>query len=243
MNEPNAIDPTASEDDRTMPLTSSEFAPESSMPLSGGSKKRRLSSGTIVILVVVGMAGAGLFGMRKLAVASASGPVLKDYGDLLKEVLGEEGASAASSSEKPLLPSGDILKPLNVDYVAQQIPVENVQKDPFMLYTEVIREDVDKKDPPPSIDREQELQQRRKEFRESVQLAASDFKLKSVMGRGESALANINGQIVRVGHAIADPESGFTFKVWSIDAAAVVLVVESSELSLTVEHVVKVHPD
>jgi hypothetical protein len=225
--------------DKTMPLTSGEFAPEASHLLAGGETKRRLSSGTIVLVGVVGLAGLGLFGMRQLGTASGAGTVSGEVQKLIDDLV--DGKSAqAPTPDRPLSTADELLRPLLINYSEHRVPLENVQKNPFLLYETVVIREEDDDHPPVGPDRAAEC----KKFKEAVAIAATVFKVKSVMAGGTpNALANINGQIVRVGHMVTDEEKTYPFKVWKIDPENVLLIVENTELECSAEVPLPVHPE
>ncbi len=231
------IDLINENEEKTMPLTSSSFTNEPVGPLSGGEAKRRIPTGTILLVVVVLLAGAGLFSMRKLATASASGNVNGEIEKRIKDLLdGLDRTGSDPDAGPELVSPEEALRPLSVDYDTERVPPENVQKDPFEIYV------TNTDHPGPTIPAVVPIEIQREQFRQQATLASSAFKVKSVMA-GSTPLANLNGEIVRVGAIVTDEQGLFKFKVWNINSDGVTLMIQNKDLDVDLEIPISVHPE
>lgn len=147
--------------------------------------RRRISSSTITLGLVIVVAGIGLFSMRLITRAVADS-TSSDLPPELKERI--QAAETIASEER-------IAKTLETTiYSERQVPLSNLSKDPFVLFIVEGPKDPGTKTPDPIPI-----------WRSEVENAVSGLVVKSIMGGGTpNALANINGRIVRVGHTIGE---------------------------------------
>lgn len=207
-------------------------------PFASSSASRRIKSGSMVVVFVVALAAVGLFAMRwmtKVTVASGREDEAErkvgDYLDGLKK-----------DTAKRDLDSADVVHVLNDDFTDRQIPLSDVQKDPFVLYDVVIRE-VDPKQEDASEDQSQRVRDSARQKRmNEIQSALSNLRVKSIL-LGSNPLANLDGQIVRVGELIKTPDDAVKLRVLSIDQDSLVVFAEDPVLDIKIEHTLFVRPN
>jgi hypothetical protein len=214
-----------------MPLGIGDF--ESDLlpdPLAGAEEGQKLSTGTILIVVVIIVAAVGLFSMRKLSQMSFPGTESTSIEDsiemLIKGIIDPEASSLPAVEDDPLLRS------LNQKYSELQVPWDNVQGDPFVLFGG--SEKTPKGTTPDDDDDDREA--RRAEIKAMFEDAASQLKLKMVV-LGAPSMANVNDKIVRIGDSIT-VETGdgmVEFEVTAIESDSVKVLARDEEHDVTVE--------
>lgn len=165
----------------------------------GEAPKKRLPVQLIMLVGLVVVAGGSLLAMRKLGMgpSGAEGNEVKiDYDD--------KGSLASADHQK-------VLDDLTSSHIEQQVPTEQVQRNPFKM-AESLQGTLKAK--PEVVDdgsvktlREKEeaerLQREIEERRALIQSTKDSLKVHSVLG-GSSPLARINNEVVRVGQKVAD---------------------------------------
>ena len=230
-----SLEPNETGDDMTRPLGVGSFGTDAGAGVeesSGGSLKLRSSS--LLLAVVIVLAIVGLFSMRTLAKVTAVVSGNQEMEQVIEEFLnssaGRSVLQLTNTGSDAVAKSNRVLQVLNESYTEQQVPLEEVQKDPFLLF-----------DPAPVGPKgdqgplqPNQLELARAERRQQLSTIASRLSLKSVM-LGDVPLANINGQIVRQGEIITVMPERQEFEVLSIDADLVRLAASDLNLGVRIE--------
>jgi hypothetical protein len=184
--------------------------------VQAGKARRKISSGTITIGLVVALAGGALVFMRHMGLGAGIASA-KDGGKLADvEAPKVRGDYAA------------VLADLTTSRTTNQVPVDKLKKNPFRLINSAISPTlttVDGSADANAARRQQEEAAKKRmaeqaEWEKRVTAAESQLRLNSVIG-GSNPLARISGQNVRVGDRI-----GEYFTVIEIGARHVTLQVD-----------------
>lgn len=181
----------------------------------------KIKFGSLLIVVVVLVAAGAVFGMRALTKITAAAGGTSDVEQTVEHFL-KSGVASGSQSDNPLgLGDDSVLGVLEGDYAERQIPIQDVQKNPFapdgaLSGGHVV---VDPGEGSGTWNR-------------IVQSAAAELQLKSIM-RGRNPLANINGRIVSLRGSLT--VGGVTFKVIKITTSSVKLVAKDPKSDAEVE--------
>jgi hypothetical protein len=200
-------------------------------PLANVGERKKLNTGSLVIVVVVLLAAAGLWSMRTFSRVSGgntrSGEVEAKINKFLEAWKGGSGSSGGSSGGSTALTSSDtVLSVLSETYTHRQVPLTDVQRNPFILPGD------NSLTPMPTDDGSKALGKRQADRKAQIEKSASQLQLKSVI-MGSTPLANISGKLVHQdGDLVADDK--VTFRVVSITADSVTLVVDDIPLDLSV---------
>ncbi len=188
----------------------------------------KIKFGSLLIVIVVLVAAGAVFGMRTLTKITAAAGGTSDVERTVEHFL--NGAAKGPQSDNPLgLGDNTILCVLDGDYAERQIPIQDVQKNPFAPDGALPGGHV-VVDPGAGSG----------SWSRIVQSAAAQLQLKSVM-RGTSPLANINGRIVSLRGSIT--VGGVTFKVIKITSSSVKLVAKDPKSDAEVETTVMLDRD
>jgi hypothetical protein len=231
--QPAPIGENADQPDVTMPLGTGEFTDQvGADPLAGATTRRSFNGGPLLVIAVIVIAAGGLFSMRKLAQVTAAPGI-----DAGAETTIEDFLKKVDDPDDPLgdkSGSGDrIIAVLRETYSEQQVPLEDVQRDPFIL---------DEAGGPalvydPTADdltrREQQFRQERDARRVEFEQAGATMRVRSVLA-GSNPLANINGDVVRIGDIVRAGSDQIEFRVSAISTATVDLVAEDPRYDLLV---------
>lgn len=185
------------------PLADARLAAEGEAPPK---RKASMPSGVAVILLVALVAIAALVAMRQLGLG-----VKLDFVNVDLNYPVEDGDALTLEHEK-------ILRDLDLGVDDVQVPLENVQKNPFEIVSQRLSEPEPAQGESPSARLRRELAERRRR----VDAAFAKLRLNSVLA-GSVPVARISGQTVRVGDTIED-----AFIVRAIHGRSVEL--ESTEL-------------
>lgn len=162
--------------------------------------KKRLPVQLIMIVGLIVVAGGSLVAMRKLGMgpSGASGSEVKiDYD--------EKGSLASVNHQK-------VLDDLTASHIDQQVPTEQVQRNPFKMAESLLGTLKIKQPEPPddgiikTLKEKEEAERRQREIEEHralVQATRDSLKVHSVLG-GSMPIARINNETVRVGQKVAD---------------------------------------
>ena len=222
------------------PLGTGDFAGEfaNSDPLAGSGGTRKLQGGSILIIAVVFIAVAGLFSMRKLAEITKGSGIDREIEATIEKILPSLGSSkdpGDPDAERNKRHEMYVMTVLGESYSERQVPLRDVQRNPFVIsHPEII----DETNPPPpdggTIDQDRWLREQQERVRKEVESAGNALALKAIM-QGSDPIANVNGEMVRVGNTIVAPRGNIEFRVASIDNGIVRLVFEDESLHLTQE--------
>lgn len=192
---------------------------------AGAPAKRRISSQTLVLVAVLGGAGALLFGMRQMGM----GPRVSLADLKIEYERADDGAGDAARTTRVLKDLEEAAKPA-------QVKAEALGRNPFRLGQAA--EPSEELDDSSFAEKAQADAQAKAEEAERKRLAAANsalesalasLQLYSVMG-GRVPLARINDQTVTIGDTVAD-----RFTVKNIEGRAVILEAEGKEFTLSVE--------
>lgn len=234
-----------SDDDRTMPLGVGEDTPDEHQildPLAGAGEARRFRSGSLLLVVIVVIACAGLWFMRSLSHVAGASSTKSDVEQSIEKFLGARDTSKnpkAATSKKNT--DANVLAVLSASYIKNQVPLESVRCNPFILPGE--GEVVTTVAPPVMGETtEQAMARARTARQKDIDAAASKLAVKSII-MGSQPLANISGTIVRIGDELAPEGFDVTFRVSAITSDGVTLVAEDLALGMHVEVPVGMHHD
>jgi hypothetical protein len=128
--------------------------------------------------------------------------------------------------------SSAVLEVLRDSYIDRQVPLEDVQKDPFLLPGEG---DPKRADPiMPGEDLDRVLAKAREARQKEIAAAAERLQLKSVI-MSSQPLANVSGMIVREGDELSPEGSDVVFRVQKIESDSMLLIASDIALGLNVE--------
>jgi hypothetical protein len=218
--------------DKSMPLGVSDMTPEDVVldPLAGAGESRRFKAGSVIIVVVVVIACAGLWFMRTMShVSIAAAAKSTDAEQDIEKFLGQRDAKGNPKGGN----NASVLQVLSSSYTDQQVPLESVKANPFILPGE----GGPKMSAPvyvPTDNSEMAMARARESRQKDFTDALERLVLKSVI-MSSQPLANISGQIVRQGDEISPENSDVTFRVERINNDEVTLVASDVALGLNVE--------
>jgi hypothetical protein len=214
------------------PLGSGDFGEGGFDTLSGGAAARKSHNGAFLIAAVVLIAMAGLFSMRKLAQMTAGAGIDREIEATIEKILPtiEKRSEQVDRSNERI-----ILAVLGESYSTRQIPLEEVQRDPFIIHetydpgteTETPVAVVD-----PSLVSQRQLREAQERRRLDFEEARRSLVVKAVMA-GSRPFAIIDGQTVGVGDAIYIEAYDVTFRIVEIEGDLVQVMAEDLNLELT----------
>lgn len=218
-----------------MPLGVSEFDATSPDDLAfAGEEKKKISSGTLLLIGVIVLAAAGLYSMRSLAIAMATSKGENPFDSIIASFF-EEGINSGEAGS----PAGASLVD---DRTEQQVPLTDVYRNPFVSFLPPLETSVDTNQTTQQDDPEAVRERLRKQARTRFETAADGLRLVMVLG-GSKPMANISGRIVHIGDEVYDEKAEFTFKVDDIDAGFVIISAEDKELDLRHQMVLRLSDD
>ena len=189
----------------------------------------KIKFGSLLIVIVVLVAAGAVFGMRTLTKITAAADGSSDVEKTVEHFL-KSGIAKGSQSDNPLgLGDDSVLGVLDGDYAERQIPIQDVQKNPFA--------------PDGALPGGQVVVDSgggSRSWTRVVQSAAAQLELKSIM-RGRNPLANINGRIVSLRGTLT--VGGVTFKVIKITTSSVKLVAKDPKSDAEVETTIMLDRD
>ena len=187
--------------------------------ITTGSGGRKFSAGSLLLVAVVAVACGGIWFMKTLSrvtAASGTNPEVESSIENFIKGLDQSGRKAGSAAL-----AGDqasVLAVLSGSYTERQVPLDNVQRNPFIIYGDTAVQGTDGS-----------LSRRQSERRAAFESAAARLDLKSVI-MGSQPLANVSGRIVRRGDEIIS--DGVALKVTGIAPDQVTLTAEDADLQL-----------
>ena len=126
--------------DVTMPLGTGEGPEEGAAldPLAGAGTRRKISGGSVLIAAVVIIATGGLFAMRWLSEATAARDADREIESTIESFLKSFTGLSDDNPEETETPTGDnpsdrVLAVLTTEYSERQVPLRDVQRNPFIL--------------------------------------------------------------------------------------------------------------
>jgi len=208
-----------------------ESAPTDRRPI------RRMTSGSLVVLLLAVVAVVGLYSMRNIGRISASTGISREIEQLIASVLPTNGdAGTGAVQNLPSVDDSALFAMLDTDHRATlQVPFEQLGRDPFVLWR-------DPSAPAPDAtavavdDRAGSGEAWGREVERVVGL----LQLKSVIGGGSSsAMANVNGRIIRPGDVFTVAEAEAEFRVVRIERDSVVLKARNPRLGIEQDAVLR----
>lgn len=199
-------------------------SPDAAANVGDARTGRRLSSGTIVVLLMVGVALVGLYSMRSLGSAAASGGLSREIETLIAGVLPDAGGSleVASAIEVPQVEDAAVFAMLDTDFRGRlQVAWEDLGRDPFEPWRDPAAAALPSEDVVAVDGRVAAGEAWGREIDRIVEM----LELKSLIGGGASGMANVNGRIIRRGDVFSVAEAEANFQVVAIERDGVRLKV------------------
>jgi hypothetical protein len=129
----------------------------------------------------------------------------------------------------PVNDGTSVINALTEDRTQQQVSVEDVKTNPFILATDgEVTDSGPVQDDTPKLS---ELEKRRNEARQRIEDASKQISVNTIMS-GSNPLASVNGKFVRVGDTIKVGPDKIPFQIEAIDSDGVELTAESEEFDL-----------
>lgn len=228
------------DEEKSMPLGVGDMMPEDSTlmdPLAGTSETRRIRSGSMLLVIVVVIACGGLWFMRTLSHVSGATDAKSDVEKSIESFLGARDTKGNAKVVGGTDPG--VLAVLSASYIDKHVPLESVQRNPFILPGEnetAISAPIPGEDPAAAVARARGARQK------DIDAAAAKLTVKSII-MSSQPLANLSGMIVRVGDEIAPEGSDITFRVQAITSDTVMLATDDIALGMHVEVPVSMRRD
>lgn len=179
---------------------------------------KRVSTQMVALVLVLVLGGGLLWGMRKLGIGPLNhfaGASMPDYD------MSQLGTNKTADHKR-------ILDELTANYSKTQVPLDQVQRNPFRLADGLSKPEVKPGEDPAKVTAEQQkriaLQRKDK-----VKAALANLKLNGVLG-GSTPVARISGDAVRIGETVGD-----YFTVKAIHGRSVELTCENEVYTLTMD--------
>lgn len=241
----SAFDPNegALQQAKTAPLGIGDFDADgagAADPLAGAEIQKKSHAGTLLIIVVVFVAIGGLFFMRtvaKVTAAVTNDMTVEQFVDKFLDALDQTPEQMAAQADKQ-----QVIEVLHDDYTEFQVPLQNVQYNPFLVHS---ASDAPVATPnTPDVDTTvREFERQREQRRLAIEQAAASLRLDMVMTGGSTPLANIGGQVVRVGDTFTANPGSVEFTVVAIVGEIVSISSYDERYDLTIETSIKVDRD
>lgn len=200
-------------------------------PLANVSERKKLNTGSLVLVVVVLLAAVGLWSMRAMtkvgAMTGRTSDVEANIEKFLSSLKTEKAATSKGGTSPALAPSDTVLSVLTETYTQRQVPLTDVQRNPFIWPGDGVQAPVAIDDPSKG------LAKRQADRKAKIEHASNSLQLKSVI-MSKVPIANISGRIVRPNDEISADSDNVTFRVVAIAADSITLVCDDAELDLSV---------
>jgi hypothetical protein len=168
---------------------------------AGGS--RLLNTGTLLILLIVGIVAVSLYAMRATGSDLTANPALRQWEAKIEQTLAKLSQPGAMAADDPLRPENldalftdadSVLTKFQTDFSQWQVPVDFVKKDPFQLAG-----------PPrtPEVQTGPNVDRARAARRNHLQKLADRIELQGVMP-GATPVAIIKGELRKVGDTVGE---------------------------------------
>lgn len=221
------------ESDRTIPLGVGDLIDETALdPLANITERKKFNAGSLVLVLVVTVACGGLWFMRSLSKVGAATQAPTDIEASIEQFINKLKGNETLAPDKPasalVQADAGVLAVLSGSYTERQVPLENVQRNPFIIYGEspVALTSMDDGG-------DTDVTRRRAQRQEQYEKAVSRLELKSVL-MSSQPLANISGKIVRKGDEYVAQPDNIVFRVDDISKDSVTLVGEDAALNIRV---------
>lgn len=202
---------------------------------------RRPRSGVMVVALMSIVAVVGLYSMRKIGSASASSGISREIEQLVASVLPSKpvgGADPAEIAANLQIDDAALFAMLDTEFRSElQVPFADLGRDPF----EPWRDPAAASGPAaPAVSVDARAQQGQM-WNAEIDRVAEMLVVKSVIGGGTpSAMANINGRIVRPGDRFTVAEAEADFRVIEIERDGVVLRARHPRLGIERDAIARV---
>ena len=185
---------------------------------------RRPRSGVMVVALMSIVAVVGLFSMRNIGSASASSGISREIEQLVASVLPSKpigGEDAVDALLNVQIDDTALFAMLDTEFRSQlQVPFADLGRDPFEPWRDPA---YDRGPAAPAVSVDARTQQGEM-WNAEIDRIAGMLVVKSVIGGGTpSAMANINGRILRPGDRFTVAEAEADFRVVAIERDGVVL--------------------
>jgi hypothetical protein len=214
--------------DGGQPLGVGELGDEQVLdPLANVRERSKFNGGSIVLIAVIVLALAGLWFMRAISHVSASSGSNNEVEVMIEKFFQRQKTQTQTPTD-PTIGNTDptVLTLLSSTYTERQVPLDQVQRNPFILPGE----DAIKDPNTGAVDKDYE--KRLTARKGDMVKAQAKLQLKSVM-MGSEPLASVSGKIVRKGDEITVDTENVTFRVTNIAPDTVELVAEDVEFDIT----------
>jgi hypothetical protein len=196
---------------------------------SMGEGSKVFNKGTLLIVAVMLVAAAALYGMRLSQNDSVKNDQAKKSEARIEEaiaVLKAPGAGNGKDKVEALMNDAQfIIAQLDVDPSKRQVPVEFTKKNPFYLFLDRPAEAG-----PAKVEPDAEAK-RAAERMKRLESEVAKFKIQSILPNGRKPVAIIDNKIVQLGEAVG------SFKIKEIQKLAVVLETDDGvEFTLSIEN-------
>lgn len=202
-------------------------------PFADRRVSRRPRSGAIVVALMAIVAVTGLYSMRHLGTASASSGISREIEELVASVLPSKpiaGSSPAETAATVQVDDAALFAMLDTEFRGElQVPLTALGRDPFKPW----RDPASIAAPAaPAVSVDARTQQGQM-WNAEIDRIAGMLVVKSVIGGGTpSAMANINGRIVRPGDRFTVAEAEADFRVVGIERDGVLLSARHPRLGI-----------
>jgi hypothetical protein len=224
-----------------MTLGAGELGADPSLdPLAGASSGKKVNGGLLLIIAVMVIAAGGLFFMRKIAAVTASMVIDRDVEQTIESFI-ESNEAGPGSGAQLTADYHEVLGVLTEAYSERQVPLRDIQRDPFIIFQPGADQSVVSDTLDPSLQQERLFLQRQAERRTLFERGMQRLRLKSILG-GSNPLAIVDQKIVRVGDVLMVEEGSqeLRYRIKRIDSASVDIVGEAPELALSMPFVLHI---
>ena len=244
-DEPILDEINSPQQEATMPLGVGEITDEGGVDVlaSAGSYKRFRAGSLVLVLVVVG-AAAGLFSMRFLAETTAAFAGNTKFEKVIDDFFGGNQDGKAAGVNDVTAADASVLGVLSETYTEHQVPLANVLKNPFIVFemapVATVPMGDDGQEDNLARERERLRKQQREAQRTNFEQAATRLYVKSIL-MGSNPLANVNNRIVHIGDVVPAGQTGVEFRVITITADSVTVAAADPRYDLIVECTLRIH--
>lgn len=203
---------------------------ESGTPSQDVRASRRIRSGTVVVLLMVGVALVGLYSMRNLGSAAADGGLSKEIETLIAGVLPGTDLADAGSGTPPTVDDTTVFAMLDTDFRGRlQVSWEELGRDPFEPWRDPAARASSTPENPIAVDSSEAAGEA---WAREIDRVVELLELKSLIGGGAAGMANVNGRIIRRGDVFTVAEAEGDFRVVAIERDGVRLKVVHPRLGV-----------
>lgn len=190
---------------------------------------RKISQGTMIIVLVAMIAGGALYAMRlgqaQIGADGVSSEIMTKIEAALAKSAAYDSRDAAihqASLKSSFRDTDSIVTMFNADVTRNQVPIEYVQKNPFALPVQAKVETILSSDNPGDA-------LRIKERQEKLVAEMDKFSLQSVMANARIPVVVIDGQFLKVGQQVG------SFTIVKIHDRGVDLVADGAQYTLSMQ--------